>query len=109
MRGVFSRFGLQAVLGFLLAGSVITACTHALSQEQLEYHAGTLYLRGNAPFISVVLEERPGKQWELIGMDQKVARDLQNRHVEVKAFRAEPIAPLNLPRLFVREWHAPDR
>lgn len=104
MRGMLARC---AAMVALLIASTLSACAQTRNPEQIDHYAGVLYLKGNAPFIRVVLEENTGKQWELIGIDQAALEKLQNRQIEVWAVRAEAVAPLYLPRLSVRKWFVP--
>ena len=51
-------------------------------------YEGTLRLKGNAPFVKPVLEDKSGKQWALSGVDKATAQRLQNQRVIVKAMPA---------------------
>lgn len=73
---------------------LLLALTSQAADQIARRYEGILRLKGNAPFVNPVLEDKSGKQWALSGVDKATARRLQNRLVIVKAIPVPEKQPL---------------
>lgn len=84
--------------GIALSTGILGACTTSLATEG--HYQGVLHLKGSAPLFTIVLEEKHGKQWQLMGVDRNIALKLQNQEVELEG-RPSAEKPVILPILNV--------
>lgn len=74
------------MLRLLIVSLLLLLATAGQAADQTaRRYEGILRLKGNAPFVKPVLEDKTGKQWALSGVDKATAQRLQNRLVIIKA------------------------
>ncbi|KAF7599354.1 MAG: hypothetical protein CGU28_01805 [Candidatus Dactylopiibacterium carminicum] len=68
-----------------LTGLVCCLALSACAATPITSHQGVLHLKGNAPFVYPILEERDGRQWRLEGLSTNTAEQLQNQREDGSA------------------------
>lgn len=75
---------MKAIIAALIGAVSIAACAAPTPAGSRQTLVGSIHIKGNEPFPTVVIETDDHAVWELIGVSLDEARSLANRRVVAK-------------------------